>query len=130
MSRIRKWSAKLNLRQLLMVGLLVLFGLLMMDLNTRLQELSRVSAQRDLVRTQVADQIATQQYLKTRIAYVDSDEYVEEWARQEAHMARPGDHVIVPLPPENVQPTPTPLVLPIIEPAKPWEVWWALFFGE
>lgn len=130
MSRIRKWSKKLNLRRLLMAGLLVLFGLLMMDLNTRLQELSRVSAQRDLVKTQVAAQIATQQYLKTRIAYVDSDEYVEEWARQEAHMARPGDHVIVPLPPGNIQPTPTPLVLPTLEPVKPWEVWWALFFGE
>lgn len=113
-----------------MVGLLVLFGLLMMDLNTRLQELSRVSAQRDLVKTQVAAQVATQQYLKTRIAYVDSDEYVEEWARQEAHMARPGDHVIVPLPPENVQPTTMPPVSPTIEPAKPWEVWWALFFGD
>ncbi|MEJ5202285.1 MAG: septum formation initiator family protein [Anaerolineales bacterium] len=130
MSRTKKWSVRLNLQRLLMVVLLVLFGFLMMDLNTRLQELSRVSAQRDLVKTQVAAQVATQQYLNTRIAYVGSDEYVEEWARQEAHMAKPGDHVIVPLPPENAQSTPTPLILPTVEPAKPWEVWWALFFGE
>jgi len=130
MSRLKKWLKKVNKRRLLIVSLLIVFGLMMMDLNSRLQELSRVSTQRDLVQTQVIAEITTQQAIKTRIAYVDSEEYVEEWARQEAHMAKPGDHVIVPLPPADIQPTPTPFILPTIEPAKPWEVWWALFFGE
>ena len=103
---------------------------LMMNMNSRLSEYFRLSNERDKVLAQVVDLRATKIGLETRVAYATSDQAVEDWARKEAHMARPGDKVIIPLTQEG--PTPQPVVepTPTPRPIENWEVWWALFFGE
>jgi len=55
---------------------------------------------------------------------------VDEWAREQGHMAKPGDVVIVPIPPEGAQIMPTPMPTPTTIVAENWEVWQVLFFGE
>jgi cell division protein FtsB len=78
----------------------------------------------------VAAERARNEELATRLEYVQSDEYVEHWARVEAKMARAGEVADIVLrdwdeePTDDAQPTPTP------EPeAKPfWVEWWELIF--
>ncbi|MBN1978168.1 MAG: hypothetical protein JW918_12295 [Anaerolineae bacterium] len=55
--------------------------------------------------TQLEYEVATEQahynYSVKQLEYVQSDEYVEYWARTEAHMAKLGEVVIVMLTDEN-----------------------------
>jgi len=121
------WESR---KKIIGLSAVVLLMLLMMNLNSRLNEYFRLTGERDRVSTQVSDLRATKMALETQAAYATSDAAVEEWARNEAHLALPGDQVIVPLTPASqatepvFETTPTPLAV------QNWEVWWALFFGE
>jgi cell division protein FtsB len=83
------------------------------------------------------DQLEEEQAELTRLRdYVRSDAYVEQWARGEGKMGRPGEVLIVPVPvAAEVSITPTPsitlddLQTTLPEP-EPWLVWWALFFDS
>ncbi len=66
--------------------------------------------------------------LKAELAYAQSDEYVEHWARSDMKMVRPGEHLVVPVFP-TPGPEQPPLVLPPAPP-PPWQVWWALLLGD
>ena len=117
-------------KRILWAGALVILILLMMDLNTRLGEMLRLNQERDDVAAQVTQVVATQDELKTQIAYATSVVAVQAWARQEGRMIQPGDVPIVPVaPPQSVTPTPE-VVAPTAEPVQNWQVWEALFFGE
>ena len=125
-----KLGLKINKRQVIVLGLVVIVILLMMDLNTRLSELFRLSAERDKVQTQVVELKHTRQVLITQVAYATSDVAVEEWARVEGHMSLPGDNVIIPLPPGDVTPLPVQMPTPTMVSLENWEVWQILFFGD
>jgi cell division protein FtsB len=71
---------------------------------------------------------------------VQTDEYVEEWARTEGMMVLQGETPVVPLPArptalqEKAAPTPAPTVVGSAsesrgETSSHWPEWWALFFG-
>ncbi|MBZ0291297.1 MAG: septum formation initiator family protein [Anaerolineae bacterium] len=69
--------------------------------------------------------------------YVQSDAYVEQWARDEGAMIREGDVLVYPVPAggADIAPTQVPnqLSIPVeTTPRKPdsWEVWWRLFFDS
>ncbi len=112
------------------VAAVVLLILLMTNLNSRLSEYFRLSSERDMMSTQVANLQLTKLALDTQVAYATSDQAVDDWARNEAHMARPGDKVIIPLTPEHQTPQPKVEVTPTPRTVENWEVWWALFFGR
>jgi cell division protein FtsB len=121
---------RIDPKRLVVIGALVLGFLLLMGLFDRLTELASLNRLEKTVRSEVSQYTATIKSLYTQIAYATSEAAVEEWARQEGHMARPGDVLIVPVSPGGTtpqsvfQPTPTP------QPVSNWEVWWALFFGQ
>ena len=78
-----------------------------------------------------------QEMLKQRRDYVQTDEYVEQWAREQAHMVRPGDHrLIVVTPPassaspEGPQPAapPPPDSVAAAQRTPNWHHWWRLFW--
>ena len=82
-----------------------------------------------------------QEALKQRLEYVQTDEYVERWAREQAHMVRPGDRrLIVITPPASSapeqDPQPVESTLPnsvtaqtvATEPVPNWHRWWRLFW--
>jgi len=73
--------------------------------------------------------------LKKRLAYVQTDEYVERWAREQAHMARPGDRRLIVVTPELSEEQPEQPVLGLppdsvtaFEPVPNWHHWWRLFW--
>jgi hypothetical protein len=110
-------------------GIFILF-LLVVEFNTRLEELNRLSAQRDEMRLRATQSVQTQLALQTRVAYAQSTAAVEEWARTEGHYAREGDHPIIPVEVPGSEPVvvATPTVIPT--PLENWEIWWKLFFEE
>lgn len=114
-------------RQALVIAGVVVLALVMMNLNSRLSEYYRLSAERDQMATRVFILMGTKEALETQKAYSESDVAAEEYAR-DARMIREGEKLIIPLTPEGyVTPTPeVPVSTP--QPIQNWEVWWALFF--
>jgi len=123
-------SIQFDKKRIIVVAGLVLLFFLMVDLNSRLNDLYRLTRERDSMRTEIANLTGTAVGLETQIAYATSDVAVEQWAREEGMLVRPGDQLIVPIAPADA--TPVPVVAPqATQPAmKNWQVWWALFFGE
>ena len=119
------WDAR---KKIIGVIALVLLMLLMMNLNSRLSEYFRLSSTRDKLGVEVDQLKATKMALDTQVAYATSDQAVEEWARNEAHLARPGDKVIIPVTPVGQTPVPEVQATPTVQPVNNWQVWWALFF--
>ena len=119
-----------NVKQIVVIIVLVIFVYLMMDLNSRVTTLVRLTDQHVAINEQVDELQSTQEIVSTQVAYATSDLAVDEWARVDGHLSKPGDHPIILIPPNNI--TPTPVVLPTSTPevVSNWQVWKALLFGE
>ena len=109
--------------------LIIVFFFMLLGLNDRLTEYFKLSRQRNEIATEVYGLQSTEITLRTQIAYASGDNAVEDWARGEAHMALPGDMVIVPLTPSSsvagssISTTPTPSLL------ENWQIWKNYLFG-
>jgi murein DD-endopeptidase MepM/ murein hydrolase activator NlpD len=102
---------------------------------------SRIAASQPLLEAyeSVRDEIGTleaqQAQLLAERDFARSDAYIEQWARDQGKMVRPGERLIIPVPAGGTpEPTPEPVTssefqsgLP--EP-EPWEYWWQLFFDS
>jgi cell division protein FtsB len=119
-----------NRKQLAVVVALIVAFFLVMDLNSRINDLFRLSAQRDQMQAEVNSLTKTKVMLKTQIAFATSDAFVAEWAREQAGFGKPGDIPIIPLPQQDFTPVPQTAATPTIQPVEHWEKWWALFFGK
>lgn len=120
----------LNIRRLaIFIGLFILI-LVLIEFNSRLEELNRLDDQRDEVRNAATQVMQTQQSLQTQVAYAGSTAAVEQWARTEGHYIQDGDQPVIPVGQPGSEPvvlsTPTPLPTPMPN----WQVWWELFFSE
>jgi cell division protein FtsB len=120
----------LDARKAILIGAIILLVALMMDFNSRLSELLNLNQQKDKVIVKVTALAITARALDTQIAYATSEAAVGEWARQEGHMAKPGDIPIVPLAPAGYTPQPTPTQMVVATQASNWEIWWAVIFGD
>ena len=114
---------------LMVIGLLVLV-LLVMDFNSRMAELRRLSDKKDEVAAQVTSLVQTQTQLETQIAYATSDLAVMEWGYQEGHQAREGDFPVVPLEEPGGEPEATKVPRPTPQIDNNWQVWLSLFVDE
>ena len=111
------------------LGIFILI-LVVIEFNSRLEELNRLNDQRDEIRTIATQSIQTQMELQTHVAYAESTAAVDEWARTEGHYILEGDQPVIPV----VQPGSEPVIiatpLPLPTPMQNWEVWWSLFFDK
>jgi hypothetical protein len=111
------------------LGIFILI-LVVIEFNSRLDELNRLNDQRDEIRTMATQAIQTQMALQTQVAYAGSTAAVDEWARTEGHYVLEGDQPVIPV----VQPGSEPVIIatpvPLPTPMQNWEVWWSLFFDE
>ncbi len=121
------WNAR---KKIIGAGAIVLLVLLMMNLNSRLGEYFHLSSERDKLQTEVIQDLAARAALETQVAYATSDQAVEDYARNEAHLGRPGDKVFIPLTPPAQTVVPEAQPTPTVRSVENWEVWWALFFGQ
>jgi hypothetical protein len=117
--------------QLIAIVVLTLVVFLIVDFGRRTTAGYYVSqAEKDL-RTEIDTEISLRQDLEARRDYVTSDEFVEKWAREHAHMVRPGDQPMILVTPQVVN-IPLPEALPTgaasLSPEPAWHDWWRLFF--
>jgi cell division protein FtsB len=80
----------------------------------------------------VATKQAYHDELTAQLEYVQSDEYVEQWAREDARMARPGEVAVVVLDDADTateaDATPKSTATPEPEPKSFWAELWELIF--
>jgi hypothetical protein len=111
------------------LGIFILI-LVVIEFNSRLEELNRLNDQRGEVRAIATQAIQTQMVLQTQVAYAGSTAAVDEWARTEGHYVLEGDQPVIPL----VQPGSEPVIIatpvPLPTPMQNWEIWWSLFFDK
>lgn len=99
------------------------------DLNHRAQTGRLIQANELSVEEKVGQEATRQTELMVTREYVNSDDYVADYARNEAGLIMPGEQKIVPLhedsaPLPTFEPTATPD--PAYD-ARAWQAWWRLF---
>jgi hypothetical protein len=123
-------SLPINFRRVaIFMGIFILI-LVVIEFNSRLEELNRLNDQRDEIRALATQSVQTQMALQTQVAYAGSTAAVDEWARTEGHYILEGDQPVIPLVQPGSQPVIVPTVQPTPTPMQNWEVWWGLFFDE
>jgi cell division protein FtsB len=103
-------------------------GFITLDLNRRERDGRLVGAGADELQVELNEEVTREVQLKATLEFVQSDEYVAIYAREEGGMLLPGEMRIVPLEIEAT-PGPVPLSQPTPDPAlyaRPWQVWWSL----
>lgn len=119
-----------SLRRVAVFAGVIVLVLIMVELNSRLEELNRLNDQLDQVRIAATHSVQTQVALQTQLAFASSTQAVEEWARTEGHYMKEGDQPVVPIGQPGSDPiviaTPTPMPTPM----QNWQVWWGLFFSK
>jgi hypothetical protein len=105
---------------------------LIVDFGRRATASYYVSEAERQLKDEIAVELTRQAELTAYRDYVQRDEYVEQWAREQAHMVRVGDQPVIPITPPvsrqwgNVaQPVDDAAEAP--QPPN-WYRWWRLFF--
>jgi hypothetical protein len=119
-----------NMRRVAVFAGVIILILIMVELNSRLEELNRLNDQLDQVRIAATQAVHTQVALQTQLAHAGSTEAVEEWARTEGHYMQEGDQPVVPLGQPGSEPIVIATPTPIPTPMQNWQVWWELFFSK
>ena len=120
--------ALLNLPQFMALLLVLVSLAVVVDLNRRARAGESVGLGEAEVRAQVVAEQTRHVELQATLAYVESNEYVAAYARNEGGYILPGEKRIVPLtidaPP--IPPTPAPIPPDPALAARPWQAWWQL----
>jgi cell division protein FtsB len=104
--------------------------LLVIEFNSRLDELNQLNDQRAEARAAATEAMQTEMALQTQVAYAASTQSVEEWARTEGHYIQEGDQPVIPVGQPGSEPVVivTPTLIPT--PMPNWQEWWNLFFSK
>ena len=122
-------SLPLHFKQLSIAAGIVLLVVLVMDYNTRLDDLHQLNQKAAIVRVQATQVIQTQVALQTQIAEATSAQVTEYEARENGKILE-GDQRVVLIPIEGAPLVNDPISAPPPERMKKWQVWVELFFGE
>jgi len=120
----------INMRRVaIIIGIFVLV-FIVLEFNRRLEELTMLNKQNDLIRAQATQAIQTQYVLQTAVAYANSTAAVDEWARTDGHYIKNGDLPVIPMEEPGSLPITLSTPAPLPTPMRNWEIWWELFFGD
>jgi cell division protein FtsB len=118
----------LTLTQLILLLVVVAGIIIALDLNRRAQAGRLVGVGEDALQGQLDLEVTRQVQLQATLSYVQSDDYVAAYAREEGGYLLPGERRIVPVLIEAT-PSPEPPAPPTPDPAhlaRPWQAWWRL----
>lgn len=96
--------------------------------NRRNVAVEEVSGEKSELEEEVAAEGTRQIELQATLSFVESDDYVDSYARNESGQLLPGEKRIVPIiTPGGLKPTPMPqATADPIHDARPWQAWWQL----
>ncbi len=118
----------LTLTQVLVLLVVVASLIIVLDLNRRAQAGRNVGVNEDSLRAEVMAETTRQTQLQATLTYVESQDYVADYARNEAGYLLPGEKRVVPLP-LTATPAPPSLTPATPDPAldaHPWQAWMRL----
>ncbi len=121
---------QLPIKQLLILGLIVVAVFLLLDFQARKNQLFLVETQREKIFEEVVNLKQTAAALEDELEFASSDEMVEQFAREDMHAGVQGDVLVVPISPYEVTPTPQPVITPSPQAFSNWDVWMALLFAS
>ncbi len=118
----------LTLSQIVIL-LAIIFALFVaLDLNRRARAGQLVGVGEEALQREVMMETTRQVELQATLDYVQSDDYVAAYARDEGGQLLPGEVRVVPLPIESAsEPSASPVITP--DPAfnaRSWQAWWQL----
>ena len=116
-------------RVALIAGVLFLV-VVIVDFNSRLEELDRLDRQAEITRAEATQVALTKAAYETLVANATSEQVVECEARSNAGMIQDGDHPVVVLGDEGEPTLENPEPTPIPTPKPNWQLWWDLYFGQ
>lgn len=119
--------------QFIAIVVLTIVIFLLVDFARRATAGYYVAQAEERLQQEIQDALALKAELEARRDYVASDAFVEEWARQYAHMVRPGDKPVFVVTPDSAQAQIQVVQSTQAPPTKlvpNWYQWWRLFFGD
>lgn len=118
----------LTLSQLIALVIIVAAIYILVDLARRGQAGQAAGVGEESLKTELAVETTRQVELQATLSYVQSEDYISNYAREEGGYLLPGEKRVVPLLIEGT-PAPTPVPQPTPDPAEsaqPWQAWWQL----
>ncbi len=119
-----------NVRRVLVFAGILVLVMVLIEFNARLEDLNRLSDQREEVRSAATQVMQTQVALQTQVAYAGSTAAVEQWARTEGHYVQEGDQPVIPVGQPGSEPVVVSTVTSMPTSMPNWQVWWELFFSK
>jgi len=129
----RRSSRLLSNAQIVFSAIIAISLLLAISFSGRIAAGRKMETERDKLVDTIGTLSAQATALKGEYSYIQSDQFLDGWARGEGKMIKPNEVLVIPVPGRiTPQPTPTPFRLdPAAQPAPPndtWALWWQLFF--
>lgn len=120
--------------QIVFGAILAISLLLAINFSGRIAAGRRIEAERGELMGSIATLEAQATALHTELNFVNSDAFIEQWARRDGRMIRDDEMLVVPVPAQTTpRPAPTVAVVPATsEESAPqnWQLWWQLFFDS
>jgi cell division protein FtsB len=135
-SKPRSTPRPISSMQIVFGSILAISLLLAINFSGRIAAGRQLNAQRQELLYSIQTLEARATALRTELNFYASDAFIEEWARREGKMIKPGEVLVVPVPPFTTPtpirtPTPLPEVVTRRESAPSnFELWWRLFFDS
>ncbi|HEX6386891.1 MAG TPA: hypothetical protein VF177_19675 [Anaerolineae bacterium] len=126
--RIFRRRPLLTIPQVLVLLAIIAALFIALDLNRRAQAGRLVGVGEEALQTELSLEATRQIELQATLEYVQSEDYVAAYARDEGGYLLPGEKRVVPLVIETT-PEPTQPPAPTPDPAasaRPWQAWWRL----
>lgn len=120
---------RINWKQLAVIGGFIVLFFLLMDFNSRINELNRLNTQLSKMETEVSASRATELGLEQQIQYATSEAAVNEYARNNG-LVREGEKLVIPIGDSTPAPQTSLVTTPIPVKVTNRDIWWALFFGK
>ena len=117
-------------RRIALIAGVLFLVVVIVDFNSRLEELDRLNRQADITRAEGTQAALTKAAFETLVANATSEQVVEGEARSNGGMIREGDHPVVVLGDEGEPTLENPEPTPIPTPKPNWQLWWDLYFGQ
>jgi cell division protein FtsB len=129
-------NGQLSGLQVMFAVILAIGLLLAINFSRRIADGKPLLDAYEKVKAEIEDLQLEQATLTSELEYVSGAAYVEQWARDNGKMVRPGERLIIPVPVGAMATATTPVNLAEqafdsgIPTSEPWHLWWSLFFDS
>jgi hypothetical protein len=121
--------------QIVFGSILAISLLLAINFSGRIAAGRRIETERDNLQEVIGTLQARATALRSELNFVQSDSYIDQWARGEGKMVKGDEMLVVPVPGlVTPAPVPTPFISPQVNDPRSetqnWKLWWQLFFDS